>query len=525
MKKYIIIMIASLMATAVQAQNISRQEERQFYQKAHEVIVEYAQSSSLKNDQLKYRFSQLFENQNVIVCNDLMVLSDKKTLPLWKYIQELRKVSETETHVMNLRKGVIEDADSVWTMDVKFDKRISFVNEEECFSFFDSREVFKEEDYHLIASLAMDKVTGKCYITAIQSDGVWQEFPQDYRILQLSETDGRDLKLDINGQRVRKNMYDQVFLRPGDVITYNRGPVKETTEDDNCGHIITVSYSDDPWRVKAIAGFSLSGFNKLKSENGITMSDDSEMSYGIEVGYVFKTQGNFKPGIFAGVNFSNNSYTLKTQGNIEDHISVPGVEEEDGDDYNRYYKVWGNGGASQKHSATDLTIPLYVDLEYQFTSLFSVYADLGFKFHMPSGKWSATLDKFETWGKYGDKYDGLVIRNYDDNGNPVDNPVDLNDFGLHNENGSNSIGVDETNYKKSSSVDFMLGLGFRFNVSKLIAVDVGMQYQAGGKNWKSEGSSMFSYTKNSGDRIDLLQKAGDISRGALRLTAGLIFKF
>ena len=532
MKKYIIILIASLMATTIHAQTLTSQDKREFYQKAYDIIVEYGQLAAMgkeqdKIDLQKYRqlqFSRLFVNQNIMICNDLMVLNDKKTLPVWKYVQDLRQAEEVEVRIMNLQKGEITDGDSVWHVEVMFDKSITIVNS--CFSLFDSDEIFGNP-FHLKATLAIDKVTGQCLICALEPNGTWNEFPKNYRILQMNESDQRDKKLYINNRRVVFNKYGQVFLHGNswdsskDKITYNRGKVEETDLGEECGAKIEVNYQDKFWRIRPNFGLSLSGFNKIGNNGSLSLSDDSEMSYGVDFGYVFKTYSNFKTGFFAGFGFSKNKYSLEWKGS-EDCFETD--EDEDGDTYIRHYKIWGDKGGIQKYEGNDLTIPIYADLEYEVNYLLSVYTNFGVKLHMPSGKWSAEIDKYETWGVY-EKYNNLTIRNCNEDGTLVKNPVTLNDFGIHNDTEVSSIGVDESIYSPKTSLDFLFGAGIRLNLSKSFAFDAGIQYQIGGKNWKSEGKNIFSYTLATGDRVDLLSKAGDIKRGAMRVTASLIYKF
>ena len=129
------------------------------------------------------------------------------------------------------------------------------------------------------------------------------------------------------------------------------------------------------------------------------------MSFGVDVGYVFPSTSKFYFGIFTGLNMSSSNFTMNRKPTGEEETIGVGMDEskdEDGDSYERRYTISGNG-VSQKLKATNMTIPLYGDFEYQMTPLLSVYADLGVKFQLTSGTWSAHIDDYETSGIY-EKY-------------------------------------------------------------------------------------------------------------------------
>lgn len=532
MRKYMLALITSMMAMAASAQGISAQQEREFYQKAYDVIKSYEQG--LNNfDKKRAEFRSLFVNEDVEVCNDLMGLNNKPRLSVYKYIQELRKAEEISVVVRNIRKGDIIDGDTVWQMPLYMDKSISFLSP--CNTFFDSHSFFKD-DYHIITTLQLNKATGVCRISAMKADGDWPEFPTDYRVLQKKESDKRDNNLYINGKKVAFNDYDQYLLRSDDKITYNRGPVDEIDLEDDCDHKIQADYSDKSWRVRANMGFSLSDFNKVNDpSNDLKTSKTGEMSFGVDFGFTFRSTNDLKTSIFAGIGMSSNKVTLELPGSFSDSFNANGSQDEDGEAYTRHYKVWGSNGISQEMKATDITIPIYLDLEYQFTQLIAVYADLGVRLQTSSGKWKAKIDKFETWGVWENNpnYGGeLTIRNYNEDGSQKVHQVELNGFGMNDDaTGMDEKYVDNEGMTKSMTINGLAGAGLRLNLNKSLALDAGIQYIIGGKSWKigdrenGGNTSVFNYSKASGDSVNLLRKSSGISHNALRVVASLIYKF
>lgn len=525
MKKYIIILIASMMATVVTAQDITPQVEYEFYQKAYDIIVSYNENAQWETDEEKKirweKLKTLFEDTNVSVCNDLMGFYYDDTddlfvdsLSIYKYyMSKLRKAESVEITVSSIRKkGSIVDKGDVWQMDVMFDKAISILTKD--YKYFDSKS-FYGEDYHIIATLTMEKEDDhRCYISALRSNGEWPTFPKDYRILQKKELDDRDNKLYINDKvKVEYNTYGQYILRPEDKVYYNRGEValhKIDPEDVK----YEADYKDKSWRVRIGGAFALSEFNKLNEANSLTVSKNGETALGLDFGYVFPTTGNLHIGIFAGVGLSMNSLTMELKPTKND-CKATNVVDVDGDTYTRIYNIDNSKGIVQEMKATDIAIPLYVDFEYELNYLFSVYADLGMKIQTSSGKMTADIGSYKTWGEYNKpEYGGfLEIGKNED--------IDILDF----KNNKTSIEIEEGGVTKSMALDALLGLGLRLNLNKSIAIDAGVQYQMGGKSWKTDNSSIFSYSLEDGDKVNLLQKSSGISHNALKVAASLILKF
>ena len=121
---------------------------------------------------------------------------------------------------------------------------------------------------------------------------------------------------------------------------------------------------------------------------------------------------------------------------------------------------------------------------------------------------STEIGEYRTWGRY-PSYGNIEIGK--------DNDVILNDFGNHN-----TIETDEEGATKSTAIDGLLGVGLRLNFNKSFAFDAGMQYQIGGKSWKANQGSIFSYSLEGGDKVNLLRT---VDNNSLKVTASLIFKF
>lgn len=542
MKKYITLIVASLMALTSMAQSITIEDEREFYGKAFLLMNEYAQSASVSDEEEEYRFRNLFMDDETRICNDLMSLSHNAKLTVDEYVSILQDAQRVKVVVKNMKKaGPVEDNEEAWVLPIAFEKGISYSKGGTQFDSY----VYFGEYYRLRAELSFNKETRECHISKLEADPQYKllPFPVHFKVLQRTNEDEnrrnykRDSKLTINGREINwnLNLNGQVILHDGDKVKYNNSDVEleEITSDKDGGTKYRANYNDKSFRVRANMGYSLSDFNQLAdvgAESPIHVSESKEMSFGVDFGYVFPTTSKFYFGVFTGLNMSSNSFTMNLGPTVGSEITdiKECTADEDGDTYTRKYVLKGTG-VSQQLKATNLTIPVYGDFEYQMTPLLSVYADLGVKFQLSSGTWSAYIDDYETFGTF-DDYNNVVIK-----GGPNGEKLNLNGFG---EWKGREMEVDEEGMEKSMSIHALAGLGLRFNLNKSFAFDAGVQYLTGGKSWKMNSdkiSSVFDYTlpldattaedKAEGDKVNLLRQAGGIKAGAFRVTASLIYKF
>lgn len=544
MNKYITLIVASLMALTSMAQSITIEDEREFYGKAFLLMNEYAQSASVSDEEEEYRFRNLFMDDETRICNDLMSLSYNKKLTVDEYVSILQDAQRVKVVVKNMKKaGPVEDNEDAWVLPIAFEKGISYGKGGTQFDSY----VYFGEYYRLRAELSFNKDTRECHISKLEADPQykWLSFPERFDVLQRTNEDEnrrnykRDSKLTINGREISWNLNGQVILHDGDKVKYNNSNVEleKITSDKDGGTKYRANYNDKSFRVRANVGYSLSDFNTLAdiqndanisvSDNKeiISVSDNKEMSFGVDVGYVFPSTSKFYFGIFTGLNMSSNNFTMNMAPDVKSNITdiENCTADEDGDTYTRHYVLKGNG-VSQQLKATNLTIPVYGDLEYQLTPLLSAYADLGVLIRMSSGTWSAHIDGYETSGIYS-QYGGVEIKG----------DVNLNGFGSWD---PRDMEVYEEDMENAMTIHALAGLGLRLNLSKSFAFDAGVQYLTGGKSWKMNSdkiSSVFDYTfplnattaeeKAQGDRVNLLRQSSGIKAGAFRVTASLIYKF
>lgn len=545
MKKYLIIWVVSMMATVAMAQTLTPQQEQEFFHKAYVVINTYSKSPDFSDDRSRSQFIALFENEEVTVFNDLMGLNYEPTLSVKKYVSLLEtKARDVEVSLKNVQKEKVWIEDGIWFMSITFDKGLAFTNE--CDTHFDSRNFFGEY-YRLKMTLVMNGEGSKCCIRDLCIDGDMEPFPQEYRVLHALDRYKRDKELFIIGKGKVFFAEGQKVLSPSEQLSYRGSRVLEKeTETTSCGDKwVYADYEDKSWRLRGGGAFAISDFNRLKNSEGFTFLSNGETAFNLEIGYVSRLSNRLLLGVFAGGGISRNRFSMNytpTKEELMYDASNNGLAADlDGEGYKRMYEgIAGIGDdgkgimLTQNMDAMDFTVPIYLDLEYEFNAKLSLYADLGLKLQTSTGVMSATISDYETWGEYStETYGDLVIRRdeYKNNdgykekyvGEYLDKEYMLNNFGFHS---AGTIDVEEEGVSKSMTIDGLLGLGMRLNLNKSLAIDAGVQYQVGGESWKANAAeSIFGYTLEGGDKVNLLRKAGSIHHNALKVAASVIYKF
>lgn len=511
MKKFIIISVALLLASTAMAQTITPRQEREIYNKAYDLVKTYAKVSQLGDDRTATQFYDLFESPNIRICNDLMSLSNKPDLSVSEYVNLLGQADMVSVELKNVNKvnDIYED-DGLLKLTLTFLKSISFVSP--CNSFFDSHDFFGK-DYSLQMTIVYNPADGECKISELRPVGERLVFPSDYRVLM--KYDSRDDNLDINGKYF-KFLKDQKVLRPSDRLYYRGAKVQEKDMEGQCDHKVYALYNDKSWRVRLNGGFAVGKFNQFDQPNDVSATDKMEMSFGLDVGYVFPTTSHLRFGVFAGLGASTNSLELSMTKN---EVRTNNLTDVDGDTYNRIYQGVGSDMTiTQTLNATNISVPVYMDMEYEFNSIFSAYVDAGIKLALKGGTADVTNTPLTISGEY---------KQYKD---PAGNPLVIDQY-------INNFGSKGNNYlqpgiESSMAIDALVGIGARVNITKSIAVDAGIQYLAGiTDSWKSTiGPDIFRYEHhdisdlNGGtDYANLC--GGNIKHSALKVNISLIYKF
>ena len=252
----------------------------------------------------------------------------------------------------------------------------------------------------------------------------------------------------------------------------------------------------------------------------LKVNDNSEVNFGLDLGYVFPSKGRVKTGVFLGAAISKSKYGLSFD-DYSYHYLAPEYADMDNDSYSRYYHLTN---MKQEFDFTDLVIPVYMDFDILFSNSFSMFIDLGVKAHFNMNSKIENSLIAETYGIY-HSYDDLYI----------DEPW-LNDFGTHELNSDNLSSTDLA----KTVVDAFANIGFRVKLYGPLYLQAGVSYQQGlmkyieNTNEKlkfesgtiTESSALVTYSVSGGERVrPIVDAYSSLTHSTLKFNAGLVVKF
>ena len=530
------IALAVLIGTfTVKAQGITVQDERQFNLQVYNMLDTYERTSGMFDALEQAEFTGLFTSPQTLVFNDLMGLdvgqatnATSETMRRYglgndvtvsEYVKALSSnVKGIRVALKNIRKGTIADNGDAWTMAVTMQKSISY---SKCGVLLSGNEYYGA-DYDLTVHFVKNKQTGVCRISgitgSITSDA--DPFPRDYVVLQ--KTSDRDTLVTINGKPLRFNSYEQTFLPSSYNLMYDDDDVvlKVVDLDTEC-RLKSLKFSPKRFRVKPRVEISLGDFYKLEGINNSAVdTKSSEMNFGLDLGFAFPVGASVKLGLFAGAALSTSKLDFSIAALNYSYFASARADL-DSDTYTRYYEL---SNVAQTLKSTDLVVPFYFDLDIYFGKRFSLALQAGAKMYVNmSNKLTSAMDVY-AYGVY-PQYSNLRLEE-----------EYLNSFGRHTL-GSNALTA--TTFAIKSCFDAFFGLEARAKLVGPLWLSVGLNYQMGlTKCFENNGTSvntgssvaednaLVSYALSTGELVQpLVNQASSLKHNALKLSAGLIFKF
>ena len=519
-------------STYLFADNIPSRVERRFNAAVFRALDEYERNITLTSDDKERNFRSLFFSDTTKVYNDLMGLSDKRYLSVDEYIKLLsEKTTTRKITIKNVRKNNVSDGDSIWKMDVSFEKNIEYVDN---YGIMLSANHYYKADYEIKITYCYNKNNQHCYISFVDGDinSSVQKFPMDYCVLEQdsSKNDRRIQYVKFKGGSIYTTPFNQSLLSASNQkdLSYPDVDVRTIMEKESPeSRVINIHFKKNRFRVRPKVELSLGKFYNLTDAyiRDINLKS-SDMLFGADVGYVFPSRNRVKWGLYTGVGISISQMHFKMD-NLSYSYNAPSEADIDEDSYIRHYEL---SNIKQDMKNTSVVIPLYLDVEFLFTRYLTGYLDIGGKVYFNS-KSNVTSDLDEhVYGEY-TQYGNLII----------DEPL-INGFGTHH------LGTDNLRDKELSSIksyDIFGGIGVRyyFNRKRTIGVDIGVQYQKAFRDsYISQnapyyrltnddtvgGSKLVSYTLEEGEKVRNLTDAYPSQHHkheGFRLNVGLIFKF
>lgn len=508
MKRIIISMLAAALFLPAAAQSMSLSEEHRLNLDVLRMLEAYEASATLRNNDDAATFGALFPNENIMIFNDLLGISDAPELSVADYVAQMRRSANSPIVTLrNVRKKGVEDGGDKWIVTLTFDKEMRYTNK--CGAILSSKGYYGK-DYNMEARIARDKNTGECVIESLTGtmDSELPRLDGNFAILEVN--DPRDRKVTNYGKPVVFNTFDQAFLaEPYKLAFYDDDAnMKVVRPDANCNRL-KLTYKPLRWRLKPHYDLSLGDYYALGTLPSGMSATSSGSEFGLDLGYIFPSKGRFKVGFFFGVGFATSKLTLTATGQ---NFNVNESTDVDGDSYIRQVSV---SSLEQSHKIQNIVVPLYFDFEYRFHSYVSAFFRLGGKAYINMGSKSDGMSGSVTASGLYPQYGNLVIaEDY------------INGFGTHDL--ADAPFIDAPAYS-TASFDAFGGIGVRSKIYGPLSVEVGLNYQFGLTNAMDSGDGntthIVEYINGSNRVKNLALELDQVKRSGLKLTVGLMLKF
>ena len=459
------VMVLVCYSCAVFAQsNFSRQSRA--IEAALTTVDAYSVWATIADDEAYYDFLELFKTKESPVYNDLLGISSSETLTAENYARILRNgLQNKKVFIKNIKNEGINVEGDLIRVRMSADKAISYIDS--CGAYFSSSE-FYNKDHHLVFSLVYDNQNRSCKIESITGS---IESPQklQYPFFVFQSEEKQDSFLLYQGKTISFNSYHQALFNGNPDLKrfkFIDPNVYIKPYMDECNHV-SVRYREYRFRLKAHYDLGLGNAYKLEgTDNSLTTDKNSVSNIGLDFGYVFPSKGIMKAGVFLGVGFAQSRIDFGYT-NADYYFSTSA--DVDGDSYIRHYQ---NLNIKQGIKLTDLTIPLYADISFHFSSVVNLFVDLGVKFHFNMNhKMNTAEGSAYTYGIY-PQYNNLRMDEhwgYNGFGNTAFSATNLD----------NTVLLDVS----SLTIDALGSIGLRFNIPETpLALDLGVSYQMGLSN-------------------------------------------
>ena len=352
-----------------------------------DLIESYERYSSLYDDEAKYYFELLFNNNDAapIFC-DLMGMPEYlEDITVRKYIDLLMQQSQnTVVTLKDVAKGEYEFRDGKWYVPVAFRKSVSYIDQG---GYVFSVEDYFGAEYNMLMQLCYDPVTDNCYACSVKGElKSTKTFPKErFMIVDRStEIDPKSAKymesLTVNGMPLEYNQFGQAILAPGEISTYDPD-VEITTEKGYEGFnydVVSFKFNPKNTRIRLRYGYapfaySVNNLNNKFTEKSSAMEMGADLGFAFQVGVKSKMSFNFG----AALSLSNISLDYSPASPVRyDYSYLSGASNGMLTTGTVAYQI---NGASEAVKYTDFVVPVYFEVEHNVNKWLMISWDFGVK--------------------------------------------------------------------------------------------------------------------------------------------------
>lgn len=519
----IITLLVLIFPTLLVAQSLSNAERRAMNTSLLILIEEFEKHSPLYDESSRYAFRTLFSEDNPTIYSDMMDYSYGQNIGLEEYMASLSKRRNVSIEIKNVEHGDYIFRDGKWHVGVTFDKEI-FYNDAYG-TLFSSDEYFTE-DYAMRMACSYNPESEQFVIEQISGSmkSPYEPLEKGFWVIKRDELADRIFA----NNPLRYNSFNQALMNPCSVEPWNDDVIIsiDTLTSTMAYNIVEFGYTTTPWRVKPRMAFGLGQIYKL--EGKIKESDSknvpfkgSAFEFGVDGGYTFYYNNALHLSAFTGLGLSMSSLKMDTGDLIIPINYTINSLDSHAQPYKRYYNITR---LSEEISYTDLSMPLYLNLDYRINRNLLLSAELGVKllFNL-STKGSPLHLEGNVWALY-------------DDGQTCEESAEE---ALGSLNGDYDSFLYPSSYARNfCDVSFVGGLSGRYNIYRNRAFAfLKVSYELGLNKIHTDSESslinistskypvIYSARHNSNIARASFMKAVDYSRRILWLELGVNYKF
>ncbi len=466
MKRLFICIMLSVffIAGPLSAQNISNSVKREMNMALLDMIEKYERLSVMSDAFMATEYISLFRDPHQMVYNDLVGYSVEEMLPLNKYVDALRKMSDVKVVFSDIVKSQPYIAAGCICVDVTFDKHISFRDQR---SVTYSSDEFFGGPHKVTVVFAYDDFDGTCHIESVTGCVEPPLTGKDHLVYRNDKRMEKLMFRDLNVP-AREGYYDvsecssvefddngQAFLPKSAVEEdwYYMQHLSEGWDPDVSVNVnaspdgfVRMSREKNPFRIKAYNSAAVAGAFVIDGNSDKKTSFSDEI--GVEFRYMFDLGNRFNLGAYGALGLAYN---------------YVGVEVKD-----IAYQYWGTSKAKysydidhigQRFHMADGVLSAGLAFEYALTNRWAFDIKAGLKAY------------YNLWTKKGDAYCEYDVR-YDEN----EEYTHVKGFIREN-----TI-LNPSEFKPDvwpCPLSVEAGVGFSYNLDKSTSLFFGLEYEHG----------------------------------------------
>lgn len=288
----------------------------------------------------------------------------------------LSSIESLRVRIKNVKKQDYVWNGGGWTVDLTFDKEISYVDGNK--QFFSVKGGTMDEDVHITMSCVYSETDGRFYIYRV--DGTYNGDDFGDRFFVIKKTCRYDEEsLLCNGTRLGFTEDREAVLVSGgsrfstdDEDLRLKSNVRKTSDRYD---VVTFDYKPVCFRIGARGGFAPVMAYGITSEIDFDKTKSSAYEAGVDFAYLSRLNRRHRIGVGTGLGVSFSSLSMSAS-QVEYALTL------DDESFTPYSRIYRLNNVSEGIRFTDMVLPAYLAYECRIARIVSFSFDAGFKLYL-----------------------------------------------------------------------------------------------------------------------------------------------